>query len=244
MSWITSCTKDTWRLTYQKLPPWKRCEWWNCKLLPFQNIAMCKMLVTFFFTFFHAVQFHFRLCARDPHQLFLRLESQVREFVIEMKVKLLKQLNSGYKTPPEAKAFIQLLLDEYGHLCVVSRKMAEILNKLVSDMFMCMYFSLCTCNYIPYTMQVWLMKNIHSNDREREKTVKVFWPISNNIVCHKIKKKNMWEKHCTCTPYTIQVWLIKKFQSDGGEGENWFNVFWSFSKNIMYQKKKKEKKVH
>lgn len=75
---------------------------------------------------------YLRLCTRDPHQLFLRLESQVREFVIEMKVKLLKQLNSGYKSPPEAKSFIQLLLDEYEHLCVVSRKMGKILEKLVS----------------------------------------------------------------------------------------------------------------
>lgn len=74
-----------------------------------------------------------RLCTRDPHQLFLRLESQVREFVIEMKVKLLKQLSSGYKTPPEAKAFISLLLDEYCHLCAVSRKMSEILTKLKTD---------------------------------------------------------------------------------------------------------------
>lgn len=73
-----------------------------------------------------------RLCTRDPHQLFLRLESQVREFVIEMKVKLLKQLNAGYKSPPEAKSFIQLLLDEYRHLCLVSRKMGTILEKLVS----------------------------------------------------------------------------------------------------------------
>ncbi|XP_060085578.1 protein FAM193A-like [Ylistrum balloti] len=74
-----------------------------------------------------------RLCSRDPHQLFLRLESQVREFVIEMKVRLLKQLHSGYKTPPEAKTFISMLLDEYGHLCHVSRKMAEVLTELKTD---------------------------------------------------------------------------------------------------------------
>jgi hypothetical protein len=42
-------------------------------------------------------------------------------------------LNSGYKTPPEAKTFISLLLDEYCHLCAVSRKMSEILTKLVSN---------------------------------------------------------------------------------------------------------------
>ncbi|XP_021378384.1 protein FAM193A-like isoform X2 [Mizuhopecten yessoensis] len=74
-----------------------------------------------------------RLCSRDPHQLFLRLESQVREFVIEMKVRLLKQLHSGYKTPPEAKTFISMLLDEYGHLCQVSRKMAEVLTELKTE---------------------------------------------------------------------------------------------------------------
>ncbi|XP_041368374.1 protein FAM193A-like [Gigantopelta aegis] len=62
-----------------------------------------------------------RLCARDPHQLFLRMESQVREFVIEKKVRLLKQLDCGYKTPPEAKQFISLLLDEYHQLCLASR---------------------------------------------------------------------------------------------------------------------------
>ena len=74
----------------------------------------------------------FRLCHRDPHQLFLRLESQVREFVIEMKVKLLKQLNTGLKTPPQAKKFISLLLDEYAHLCKVARKMSGVLIELVS----------------------------------------------------------------------------------------------------------------
>ena len=74
----------------------------------------------------------FRLCHRDPHQLFLRLESQVREFVIEMKVKLLKQLNTGLKTPPQAKKFISLLLDEYAHLCKVARKMSGLLIELVS----------------------------------------------------------------------------------------------------------------
>ena len=68
---------------------------------------------------------------RDPHQLFLRLESQVREFVIEMKVKLLKQLSTGFKTPPQAKKFISMLLEEYTHLCTVARKMSGLLKELV-----------------------------------------------------------------------------------------------------------------
>ncbi|XP_046371497.2 protein FAM193A-like isoform X3 [Haliotis rufescens] len=71
-----------------------------------------------------------RLCSRDPHQLFLRLESQVREFVIEKKVRLLKQLNCGYKSPPQAKEFISLLLDEYNQLCLASRLTAEYLTDL------------------------------------------------------------------------------------------------------------------
>lgn len=76
-----------------------------------------------------------RLCQRDPHQLFLRLESQVREFVIEMKVKLLKQLSTGIKTPPQAKTFISLLLEEYAHLCKIARKMSGLLSDLVSDSY-------------------------------------------------------------------------------------------------------------
>lgn len=71
-----------------------------------------------------------KLCSRDPHQLFLRLESQVREFVIEMKVKLLKQLSTGFKTPPQAKKFISLLLEEYAHLCKIARRMSGLLMEL------------------------------------------------------------------------------------------------------------------
>jgi len=72
-----------------------------------------------------------RLCSRDPHQLFLRLESQVREFVIEMKVKLLKQLAAGFKTPPQARKFIALMLEEYAHMCRVARRLAGLLKELV-----------------------------------------------------------------------------------------------------------------
>lgn len=78
----------------------------------------------------HVIELVHKLCSRDPHQLFLRLESQVREFVIEMKVKLLKQLKSGCKTPPQAKKFISLMLDEYAHLCKVARKVAGLLKEL------------------------------------------------------------------------------------------------------------------
>jgi hypothetical protein len=67
---------------------------------------------------------------RDPHQLFQRLESQGREYVIEMKVRLLKQLTSGHKTPPQAKQFVSMLLEEYSNLCLVAKTLASFLTEL------------------------------------------------------------------------------------------------------------------
>ncbi len=73
----------------------------------------------------------FRLCIRDPHQLYQRLESQGREYVIEMKVRLLKQLTSGHKTPPQAKQFVAMLLEEYSNLCTAAKTLASFLTELV-----------------------------------------------------------------------------------------------------------------
>lgn len=42
-----------------------------------------------------------RLCARDPHQLYQRLESQGTEFVMELRVSLLQILVSPDKGVPE-----------------------------------------------------------------------------------------------------------------------------------------------
>jgi hypothetical protein len=47
-----------------------------------------------------------RLCARDPHQLFQRLESQVKEFVIEAKVRQLELLHREQQTPELAQIFL------------------------------------------------------------------------------------------------------------------------------------------
>ncbi|OCT99263.1 protein FAM193A [Xenopus laevis] len=64
-----------------------------------------------------------RLCERDPYQLYQRLEQQAREYVLEMKVRLLKHLSIGFKVnstiqgPPQAHQFISLLLEEYSALC-------------------------------------------------------------------------------------------------------------------------------
>lgn len=73
-----------------------------------------------------------RLCSRDPHQLFLRLESQVRERVFEKKRHLSEKLNVGYSTPPEAREIMSTLLSEYVQLCSVSRLVSEHLTDLVS----------------------------------------------------------------------------------------------------------------
>ncbi|XP_071982294.1 protein FAM193A isoform X3 [Engystomops pustulosus] len=62
-----------------------------------------------------------RLCERDPYQLYQRLEQQAREYVLEMKVRLLKHLSLGFKVtqnkPPQAHQLISLLLEEYSALC-------------------------------------------------------------------------------------------------------------------------------
>ena len=47
------------------------------------------------------------LCARDPHQLYQRLEAGVREFVLEMKLRLKELLQRQAKNPSLAQDFIQ-----------------------------------------------------------------------------------------------------------------------------------------
>ena len=73
-----------------------------------------------------------RLVSRDPHQLFKRLEKQGQEYVVEMKVRLLKQLTSGHKTPPQARQFVSMLLDEYANLCSAAKTLASFLMEFVS----------------------------------------------------------------------------------------------------------------
>ena len=74
----------------------------------------------------------FRLVLRDAHQLFQRLESQAQEYVLEVKVRLLKQMSTGLKTPQQARQFVSMLLDEYVCLCTAAKKQASYLNELVS----------------------------------------------------------------------------------------------------------------
>lgn len=84
-----------------------------------------------------------RLCERDPYQLYQRLEQQAREYVLEMKVRLLRQLSaaakakapSGLQGPPQAHHFVSLLLEEYGALCQAARSISTFLGTLVRELW-------------------------------------------------------------------------------------------------------------
>lgn len=65
------------------------------------------------------LSFLYRLCERDPYQLYQRLEQQAREYVLEMKVRLLRQLSAASKvrTPPYAFAGASYAISmSIGHL--------------------------------------------------------------------------------------------------------------------------------
>lgn len=99
----------------------------------------------FFFSFptLRSLFFSRRLCEKDPYQLYQRLEQQAREYVLEMKVRLLKHLSAGSKNtgppgtiaaaqgPPQAHQFISLLLEEYNALCQAARTISSFLLTLV-----------------------------------------------------------------------------------------------------------------
>ncbi|XP_077136285.1 protein FAM193A isoform X2 [Ranitomeya variabilis] len=78
-----------------------------------------------------------RLCERDPYQLYQRLEQQAREYVLEMKVRLLKHLSLGFKVtpnkPPQAHQFISLLLEEYSALCQAAGTIGTFLVTLENE---------------------------------------------------------------------------------------------------------------
>ncbi|KAF7710084.1 protein FAM193A [Silurus meridionalis] len=80
-----------------------------------------------------------RLCEKDPYQLYQRLEQQAREYVLEMKVRLLKHLSAGPEGPgathgpPQAHQFISLLLEEYSALCQAARTISSFLLTLENE---------------------------------------------------------------------------------------------------------------
>nr|CAD7258739.1 unnamed protein product [Timema shepardi] len=74
-----------------------------------------------------------KLCVKDPHQLFQRLESQVQEFVIEAKVRQLELLHREKQTPEIAQIFLTGLLDGYEKLCLAAKQLMTLLHPLEKE---------------------------------------------------------------------------------------------------------------
>ncbi|KAM7045518.1 LOW QUALITY PROTEIN: protein FAM193A-like [Molossus nigricans] len=79
-----------------------------------------------------------RLCKSDPSQLYQRLDQQARDYVLEMKIGLLRQLSAASRvgvpsclqSPLQAHQFISLLLREYSTLCQAARTISTFLVTL------------------------------------------------------------------------------------------------------------------
>ena len=65
------------------------------------------------------------LCARDPHQLYQRLEAGVREFVLEMKLRLIELLQRQAKNPSLAQDFIQSKFISYNSRGISTANLAR-----------------------------------------------------------------------------------------------------------------------
>ncbi len=59
-----------------------------------------------------------------------------REYLLEVKVRLLEQLSCGFNSPQLAIEFIQMLLEEYNILCNALPALLFLLKPLVSYCFL------------------------------------------------------------------------------------------------------------
>ncbi|XP_059535720.1 protein FAM193A-like [Myotis daubentonii] len=77
-----------------------------------------------------------RLCKSDPSQLYQRLDQQARDYLLEMKIRLLRRLSTSsgvpscLQNPVQAYHFISLLLKEYGNFCQAARTIGTFLTTL------------------------------------------------------------------------------------------------------------------
>ncbi len=71
-----------------------------------------------------------KLCWKDAHQLYQRLEAGVKEFVLGIKVDLIELLQKQSKNPSLAQDFIQALLSGYEKLCSAAREVSPALLSL------------------------------------------------------------------------------------------------------------------
>ncbi|XP_037084879.1 LOW QUALITY PROTEIN: protein FAM193A-like [Pollicipes pollicipes] len=69
-----------------------------------------------------------RLCQRDPHQLFQRLQGQLQELTLEVKVRLLEHLSR--ERPGLAQLFLTALLDNYDRLVTAAVSLAPAVHTL------------------------------------------------------------------------------------------------------------------
>ena len=77
------------------------------------------------------------LCLKDPHQLFQRLETGVRDIVVDIKLKLIELLQKQAKNPSLAQDFIQ--------------------SKLQSTVFLTFLYEQGLYNFLHITLQVALV---------------------------------------------------------------------------------------
>ena len=79
-----------------------------------------------------------------------------REYLLEVKVRLLEQLSCGFNSPQLAIEFIQMLLDEYSALCVALPALLYLLEPLVS----CLYIVSNLCSLLSYSLDRWLTQTL------------------------------------------------------------------------------------
>ena len=107
----------------------------KCAVPSVKNLLECSRIFTL--NFLYEPCLYCRLCVRDPHKLFQRLDEQGQEYVLEVKKYLLHQLASGNPVSALlAKQFLATLLDEYDNLCSTADTLALILAELVSSTYL------------------------------------------------------------------------------------------------------------
>lgn len=70
---------------------------------------------------------------QSPIALYHWVVPYCREYLLEVKVRLLEQLSCGFNSPQLAIEFIQMLLDEYSALCNALPALLYLLEPLVRD---------------------------------------------------------------------------------------------------------------
>ena len=73
------------------------------------------------------------------------METLAREYLLEVKVRLLEQLSLGFNSPQLAISFIEMLLDEYFTLADALPYLHQLLQPLVSG---CVYVGGCVCLFV------------------------------------------------------------------------------------------------